>query len=255
MGDVPLGLYALVKRIQGFIPNAAITFLIRKELKEVFLLFPGVDYICASWKRGEKYDVKKTLKDLSISLKDFDLILKKPDPTYWLSWQIGEVTPKLIWKKSFDDLHKRFLKKKKEYIGVQIESDTFHSTERDWKRWEELFDLMPDKKFILFGKGKGEEILRENIIDLRGKTSFLEVLSIIKNCCFAVVLPDGGILSCLYYLKENFPLKIISLWQDIQGILKQGVSSCNTLSSHIFLLSNKKKIGEIEPNQVKKYLC
>jgi hypothetical protein len=73
---------------------------------------------------------------------------------------------------------------------------------------------------------------------MRGKTSFLEVLSIIKNSCFLAVLPDGGILSVLYYLDKNFKIKIISLWQDIQGILKQRVNSCNKKLIHIPIIKD-----------------
>ena len=78
-----------------------------------------------------------------------------------------------------------------------------------------------------------------NVIDLRGKTSILEVLSIIKNKCSYLILPDGGILSLTYFLDINFPIKIVSLWNDYQGVLKQRVRSPNQMLEHIPIVTTK----------------
>ena len=52
LGDIPLGLFAVVKRIRQYIPDAKITFLIRANLEEGFKLFKEVDYIVVPlWKR------------------------------------------------------------------------------------------------------------------------------------------------------------------------------------------------------------
>ena len=63
LGDIALGLYAIVERIHQLIPDAEITFLIRANLQDGFSLLRGVHTIVApDWKRGEPYDVKETLK-------------------------------------------------------------------------------------------------------------------------------------------------------------------------------------------------
>ena len=45
LGDIALGLYALVFRIRSFIPEAEITFLTRSDLKEGFSLLKGVSVL------------------------------------------------------------------------------------------------------------------------------------------------------------------------------------------------------------------
>ncbi|KPK32635.1 MAG: hypothetical protein AMS24_03700 [Chlamydiae bacterium SM23_39] len=247
LGDIPLGLYAICKKIKENIANAKITFLIREDLKEGFYLFKEADFIIAKgWERGIFYKLP--------NLNGFDIIIKNPDPNYWVKWQIGKITPKLNWKNSLDNLYEKFNLTEKDYIGVQVISDTTHSPWRDWPqyKWESFFKKIKNKKIIIFGKKIDKKFDFSNILDLRGKTSFLDVLSIIKNRCSKVVLPDGGILSILYYLDIDFPIKIISLWCDIQGILKQNVSSPNKKLIHIPIY--KKTMDDIKVEEVLKYL-
>lgn len=230
LGDIPLGLYAICKKIKENIYDAKITFLIREDLKEGFLLFKEADFIIAKgWERGKRYKLKEK------KLNGFDEIIKYPDPNYWVKWQIGKLTPKLYWENDLDNLHKKFNLDERDYIGVQVSSDTTHSPWRDWPRdkWELLFNELKNKKILIFGKKIDKNFNLPNILDLRGKTSFLDVLSIIKNRCSQVILPDGGILSILYYLNVDFPIKVISLWCDVQGVLKQNVSSPNKGLIHL----------------------
>ncbi|HEX4839350.1 MAG TPA: hypothetical protein VFU89_02790, partial [Rhabdochlamydiaceae bacterium] len=54
LGDIALGLYAIVKRVQEYLPNAKITFITRPDLKDGFQLLKGVDVIIApQWSRGK----------------------------------------------------------------------------------------------------------------------------------------------------------------------------------------------------------
>lgn len=258
MGDIPLGLYALVQKIKWYIPDAQITFMTRTSLQEPFSLFPEVNTIFTNWQRDELYDVKETLKELNI-VNDFDLIINWPDPTYWLKSQHGFIIPRLSWNVKNDLLCEKFsLDKNQNYIAVQINSDTIHSPWRDWpnERWIEFFDQLDKKKnlkAIIFGINKSHHYSNSSVIDLRGKTTILELLSIIKNRCSFALLPDGGILSLLYFLNINFPIKVISLWSDIQGVLKQRVNSPNSKLVHIPLLENK-NIAKISVNQVISHL-
>lgn len=257
LGDIPLGLYAIVQRIKWFIPDAKITFMIRPSLAEGFLLFPQVKVIIAPhWKRGEKYSVKATLAELNIPKNEFDVIIEKPDPTYWVSYQIGRVRPYLVWKEQFDGLFEKFgLNRELSYVAVQPHSDTNHSPWRDYpeKRWAELFSILESKenvKIILFGLEKKGDFKSSSIIDLRGETSILEVLSIVKNRCQYGVFPDGGILSLLYFINVNFPINIVSLWADIQGVLKQNVESPNKLLKHFPIVRTKASFVEIDPEEI-----
>ena len=97
LGDIALGIFAIIKRIKEFIHGASITIFTREDLKEGFCFLKDIKIITTSeWKRGEDYLIPKTFK------REFDLIIKKPDPTYWVKWQLGVVTPKLRWKDSWD---------------------------------------------------------------------------------------------------------------------------------------------------------
>ena len=254
LGDIALGLYAIKKRIYSFIPDAKIYFLIRENLKEGITLLGGDHVIIAPfWKRGVVYDVIETLTKLNIDPKTFDLILEKPDPTYWVRWQLGKVTPKLQWNATYENYYQKFSLQKSTYIGVQPFTETNYGLWRNWTldRWQELFEKMSDQKFLLFGYEKTENFSFPNVIDLRQKTSLFEVLSIIKNCCNSVILPDSGILSMIYYLEVDFPLKIVSFWGDHnQGILKQNVASPNPSLIHKPLIAKNKNLSIIQADEV-----
>ncbi len=240
LGDLPLGLYAMIKRIRQYIPNAEITFIGREALKEGFLLLEGVKYIPVSiWKRRQPVNLQEALDCMNIAVKNFDVVIENPDPTYWVKWQLGKIVPRLKWHPSFDTFYQGFsLDENAKYVGVQIKTDSGHSLWRDWpvENWNRLFQQLKthsNLKVLLFGLEKDAAVSFENVIDLRGKTTVLQMLSIIKNKCSYLVLPDGGILSLIYYLDVDFPIKIVSLWNDVQGILKQKVPSPNPSLKHI----------------------
>jgi len=267
LGDVSLGLYAVVYRIKQYIKDAEITFLIRENLKEAFELLEGIDFIIVPfWRRYVPFDIYHSLKLLNIDHKYYDIILDKADPTYWVKWQLSSLVPKLIWKKNFDDLHTRFeLPQNKILVGVQPTIETKHSPWRKWpkKYFDELFKkASKNVVFVLFGTKKDEKFEGENIIDLRGQTKLLEVLSILKNRCSYFISLDSGLLSLFYFLNVDFPIKLITLWgsKDV-GIMKQNVLSPNKKLIHIPLLYEnlidlKPKVvfEHIYPNDIEKIL-
>ncbi|MCH9614681.1 MAG: hypothetical protein SP1CHLAM54_13550 [Chlamydiia bacterium] len=248
LGDVPLGLYALVKRVRRFCPDAHIAFLTRSDLKEVFQMLPNVEVIVdPSWKRGEPLVVDPSLAD------HFDLVLEKVDPTRHFKWQLKKLIPKLNWKDEWDRLADKFdLDKEKKYIGCHVSTETghFYKYEKNWPetQWKELFTKLK-RPVILFGAKKIGEF--PGAIDLRGETTLFEMLSIIKNKCSHLLAPDSGVLSVLYYVDAEFPLKVVSLWADAkQGILRQGVNSPNLGLTHIPLIGKKEDISKITTKQV-----
>lgn len=260
LGDIPLGLYALVERVKTFIPDAEITFMTRLELLEAFSLLGEVRFIGVPWwERGRPVDVKETLRKLNLPEDAFDLILEKIDPSKWFSWQIGHLIPRLSWKTDYDSLCRRFeLNGTFSYIGAHISTETqhFYGYRKDWplEKWRELFKVIcnDNVRVILFGlKKEGFENDNPFVIDLRGETGLLEMLSIIKNRCKALIAPDGGILSIVYYLDVDFPIKIISLWSDPnQGILKQAVPSPNPGLLHIPLIGKNRDVSMINVDEV-----
>ena len=252
LGDIPLGLYSLVLKIRMEIPEAQITFLTRSNLSEGFALLGGVEVIVApELKRGDPIAI-----DSFVDTARFDVVIESADPTHWVSWQIGTVVPHLTWKGEWDSLWERYqLDPTVDYVGVQVATEANYALWRDWPldSWRRLIQRCTEagKKVILFGYEKQSLFSGEGVIDLRGETSVLELLSVIKRCCKALVVPDSGISSMVYYLNEEFPLKHISLWSDpTVGILMQKVPSPNTQLEYIPILGENRDIATISVDQV-----
>jgi len=261
LGDIALGLFAIVKRIKESIPDAEITFLVRENLEEGFELFEGVKCLVApDWKRGESYDVGETLKLMGIDGSNYDVVINWPE-SWWVNWQLGKLIPKLKWDPKWDNLYKKFdLDPSLSYVGMQISAETNYGQWRNWpeKKWFELIDLLShekDVRVLLFGFGRDPKVENENVIDLRSKTNLFELLSLVKNLCSDLVLPDSGILSMAYYLDASFPLNIVSLWaHHNHGILKQGAPSPNPGITHSPLFGGYKNLSLLEADRVKKHL-
>ena len=252
LGDIPLGLYALVHRIREFIPAAEITFLTREDLADGFRLLEGVSVLVdPRWKRGVAFDIDPSL----VPLAYFDVVLKHPDPTGWLMWQLGKLTPRLRWTEEWDWLSERFeLDSTKTYIGVHVQTQTHYAYEKNWplSHWKELFSALPDEyRVLLFGFASSTSVGGDLVVDLRGKTSLLEMLSLVKNHCQYLVVPDSGVLSMVYYLDVSHPLEVISLWSDPeQGVLKQAVASPNPLLVHTPLIARNRDLSTISVDTV-----
>lgn len=258
LGDIALGLYALVEQIRATIPHAKITFLTRKDLSEGFRLLEDVHVLASShMKRRQSVDVQKMLEEFSLTEQDFDVVLPFPDPTKWCKWQLSSLIPKMKWDAKWDELWKKFgLSKEEKYIGVHVHSETVYGYDKNWpvQYWNDLFKkltLEDGQKVILFGSFSSQQYPYPGVYDLRGKTSLFDTLSIIKNCCKVVVAPDSGILSLTYYINVPFPLTLVSLWADpLQGVLKQNVISPNPRLHHIPLIAKKKDIRTISVEKV-----
>jgi len=256
LGDIALGLYAIVHRIRQFLPEAKITFVTRPGLKDGFSMLPGVECLVApGWQRGKKVDIKQTIKELGLNVKQL-YIVENPSPTDWCQWQRGTLVPRLRWDTGYEDRWKRFdLPEGFTYIGVQVAGETNYGLWRNWppERWNELFDrlaVLGSVRVLLFGQSSEIPFSHPMLIDLRGKTSLFDLLSLLKNRCSAAVLPDSGILSLLYYLDASFPLRVVSLWCDSQGVLKQAVPSPNPQLVHCPLIGEKKNLSSISADRV-----
>jgi ADP-heptose:LPS heptosyltransferase len=265
LGDIPLGLYAFMRRMRQHIPEATVTFLTRPELGEAFHLLEGVQVITApSLKREDGIPaipvIRGMLESMGIPCTTYDAILVNIDPTGELRDTWGSLIPRLTWKDEYDALWRRFsFVESLFYIGAHVNTETqsFYGYRKDWPRenWERLFDRIcsshPDVRVILFGVKKTDRFAHPSLIDLRGETSLLEMLSVIKNCCRILIAPDSGVLSITYYLDVNFPITVISLWADPkQGVLKQGVPSPNPGLNHIPLIGSGNDVSRINADEI-----
>lgn len=265
LGDIALGLYAFVDRVRHYIPDASITFLTRPELESAFRLLEGVDVIVMpGWQRQDGtpavQEIKKILEKISVDCKNYDVILDKADPRGELKDSWGRLIPRLKWRPEYDNLWKKFnsLNSSEKFIAAHINTETsqFYGYKKDWPadNWRKLFEKLSkkgDSKIILFGLSKTEPFNFSSVIDLRGETTLLEMLSIIKNLCNVLIAPDGGVLSIAYYLDVFFPITVISLWGDAhQGVLKQAVPSPNKGLVHIPLAGKNQDISNISVEDV-----
>lgn len=249
MGDIALGLYAIVHRIRSFIPDAKITFITRSDLQESFQLLKGVDVVVDP-------SLERSVRKSSFSFAA-DLILENADPSYWVAWQRGSLTPKLEWDCGWDDLCKRF-DLPSGCVAAHVHCETGYYFERNWpaEKWQELFSLL-ERPVILFGLKKEPLFKHPLLHDLRGETSTLEMLSIIKNRCSVLIAPDSGVLGLTYFLNTPFPVRVVSLWADPNhGVLKQNVPSPNPLLEHYPVISpNRKNAALIRVEDVRRVLC
>lgn len=252
LGDIALGLYAIVHRIRQYIPDAEITFVTRPNLEDGFILLGGVKVIpLPNLKRGDKVHLSD-----HIDTSQYDVMIEDPNPTQWVQWQLGNLTPNLLWQSKWDALCNEFdLDPNETYIGAHVQTETNYGHWRNWpvESWQALFKKITEggKKVLLFGFEQNSKFDIPGVIDLRGKTPLFSLLSVIKNHCVAIVVPDSGVSSMVYYLKEEFPIKHISLWAETHmGILKQNVPSPNPNLQHIPILGKDKNIANISVDEV-----
>lgn len=258
LGDIPLGLFAMIERIKFFIPDAQITFVTRKDLWEGFQMLEGVEVLYSDkWKRKHPFSLEETLREMGRDVKEWDVVIEAPDPTYWVKWQLGKLVPKLQWDPSWDALAALFpLDAKEKYIGVHVQTETSYGYEKNWplEKFKELFVKLYEEhqyKIVLFGFGNTPDFSLPGVVDLRGQTSLLQMISIIKNRCSQLVVPDSGVLSVTYFLDETFPLHIVSLWSDPhQGVLKQNVFSPNPGLIHQPIIAPEGDLRKVAVDQV-----
>ena len=173
LGDIALGLYAIVHQIRKFVPGARITFLTRPNLHDGFLLLKDVDILVApNLKRGDKVNVHALLREIGSDPDQFDLILENPDPTHWVSWQHGKLTPILHWQEKWDELWKKFDLGEGPYVGAHVQTESGYASWRDWPMdsWRALFEKCASegKKVILFGFEQEPKFDIPGVVDLRG---------------------------------------------------------------------------------------
>jgi len=253
LGDIPLGIYPLIHKIREVIPDAEITILTREDLKEGFSLLSGVNVVVdPKWARKKPIEIDPLL----IDEKGFDVVMRSPDPTAWL--MRGKVSPSLAWKQEWDGCFPP-LDPSRVYVAVHVETQTEYGYEKNWPiaHWQELFHSLPKEwGILLIGGPSSIHFTGDNVIDLRGKTSLIELLSLIKNRCRYLIAPDSGILSMVYYVNAVYPLRIVSLWADPkQGVLKQGTPSPNPLLEHRALVAQDRDLRKVMPELVWQEVC
>jgi ADP-heptose:LPS heptosyltransferase len=237
LGDIALGLVPLFLRIRESDPQSRIEVVTRADLAQPFEL-ASVDaiHVVPGLARGAPVAVDAYASRDAVVFDD-------PDPTRWLEGRRRDYPPRLRWRAEWNAMHglPDAGAPGDVTVGAHVASETaqYYGYVKDWpaQRFRELFARFPSGvRFLLFGNAAGEPFAQPNVVDLRGRTSFLELLSIVRNRCRILVAPDSGVLTAAYYLDDDFDLDVISLWSDPrQGILKQGCTSPNPRLRHVAL--------------------
>jgi len=237
LGDVALGLVPLFLRIRAADSLARIEVVTREDLREPFEL-AGVDaiHVVPGLARGSPVDVSSFEDARTVVFAD-------PDPTRWLEGRRQEFPPRLRWRSEWNALADDLVRDMPGLVtvGAHVASETaqYYGYVKDWpaERFRALLaQFASGVRFVLFGNAASAAFALPNVVDLRGRTTFLELMSIVRNRCRVLVAPDSGVLTAAYYLDETFPLDVISLWSDPrQGILKQDCPSPNAMLRHVAL--------------------
>lgn len=261
LGDIALGLVPLFARIRRQDPTARIAVITRDELREPLVL-AGADevHVLAGLVREDRVDMARACSRLGLALDGFAAVFDYPDPNRWLEGRRGEFPPRLRWNPAWDALAERVMAPAQAgaiTIGAHVNSGTqaFYGYRKDWpaEAWQALFARYPGSagvRWVLLGYDAEQRFEGANLVDLRGKTDFPTLLSVIRNRLRVLVAPDSGILTMAYYLDVAFALDVISLWSDPrQGVLLQACASPNPHLRHTPLVGpgeDIKKLGVAE---------
>lgn len=246
LGDIALGLMPLFARIRAQCVRSRIVVFTRADLGEAFRL-TGIDalHTIPGLERGPPVDVESAAANAGIALGEHTTVFADPDPTRWLDGRRHEYPPALQWDARWNAKAAGLLAAPEGaiVIGAHVHSETaqYYGYGKDWPlvAWRELlgrFTHGANVHWVLFGNEAAAILGAPNMTDLRGCTSFLELLAVIRTRCRILIAPDSGVLTAAYYLDQDFPLDIVSLWSDPrQGILKQGCPSPNPRLHHVAL--------------------
>ena len=260
LGDIALCLVPIFARIRREVPDARITVVTRPELAEPFRMTAASRVVTIpGLARNANIEVAD-LRHAGLDPDAFAAVFTDPDVNRWLAGRRAEFAPALRWDAAWDVLADRTLPAAPDLIrvGAQPSTETagYYGYGKDWEpdSWRALFartDLFPRVEWLLFGVAPEPRYDAPHVVDLRGRTGYLEMASLIKNRCRALIVPDSGVLATAYYLDAQFPLDIVSLWSDPrQGVLLQGSPSPNPLLRHVPLVGRDEQARHIPVDAV-----
>jgi ADP-heptose:LPS heptosyltransferase len=261
LGDVALGLVPIFKRIQHLAPGTRITVVTRPELAEPFAMTDADAIVTIpGLARGVRVTTAQLRALPGLDFERYAATFEDPDVNRWLNGRRAEFPPALRWEPRWNALANRVPPNGpgRSYIGAHVCAETrqYYDYSKDWEpnSWRELMarlDDVPGVRWLLFGQTTEPRYEHPDVIDLRGRTGYLELASIIRNRVRVLIAPDSGVLATAFYLDSRFPLDIVSLWSDPrQGILQQGSPSPNPLLRHVPLLGRDEQARNIAVDDV-----
>ena len=261
LGDIALGLAPMFARAAERVPGAAIEVVTRAELAEPFRLTAAqAIHVVPGLERGDRLGADAACARLAVDPRPGALAIDAPDPTRWLAVARRPSLPRFRWSSAYDALAARVAAADdgRPWIAVHASTETaqHYRYVKDWPQdaWRALFDDVArrhDARFVLLGHARTPGLDAPNVIDLRGRTGFLEMLALVRTRCTALVAPDGGVLNAVYLLDAPFPITVVSLWSDpAQGLLKRRSPSPNPHLVHVPLVGSGADVRAIAPADV-----
>lgn len=261
LGDIALGLVPMFARVRERLPGAAIEVVTRTELVEPFRLTDAAAiHAVPGLVREGDIGADAACARLPVDPRAGALAIGRPDPTRWLAGARAPAPPRLRWNASLESLAAPFVDPTdtRPWIAVHAHTETarHYRTVKDWPadRWRALFAqaaVRSEARFVLLGHGREPALDGPNVVDLRGRTRFLELLALVRTRCRGLVAPDGGILNAVYFLDADFPITVVSLWADPrQGLLKNGAISPNPRLEHVAITAPGGDLGAIGAGEV-----
>lgn len=261
LGDIALGLVPMFARASSKLPGAAIEVVTRAELAEPFRLTAArTIHVVPGLERAERIGAATACARLPADPRAGALAIDAPDPTRWLAVASRPAPPRFHWSAEFDKLAAPLLERgdTRPWIAVHASTETaqHYGYVKDWPAdaWAALFHAAArrhDVRFVLLGHAPVPALAAPNVVDLRGRTGFLQMLALVHTRCAALLAPDGGILNAVYFLDAVFPITVVSLWSDPrQGLLKHHASSPNPRLVHVPLVGADGDVRTISPDDV-----
>lgn len=255
LGDVALCLVPIFARIRRDVPGARIAVVTRPDLLEPFRMTDADAVVASEGLARDAFPTAERMRGLpGVGPGPWAAVFPDPDVNRWLHGRRREFPPVLRWDPAWNALADAVVPPSdgRVTIGAHVHSETrgHYSYDKDWPAdsWRELFARVDDVRgvrWLLFGRTAEPRFDARDVVDLRGRTGYLEMASVLRNRCRVLIAPDSGVLNTAYYLGERFPLDVISLWSDPrQGILLQGCPSPNPLLRHVPLVG----AGELARN-------
>ena len=262
LGDIALGLTPMFARAAERLPGASIEVVTRADLEEPFRLTAASRiHVVPGLERAERIGAQTACARLPADPREGALAIDAPDPTRWLAAAGGRASPpRFHWDPAHDALAAPFTAGggTPPWIAVHASTETagHYRYVKDWPAdaWRELFREAAqrhDVRFALLGFAAEPAFDERNVVDLRGRTRFLEMLALVRNRCIALIAPDGGVLNAVYFLDADFPITVVSLWSDPrQGLLKARAPSPNPRLVHVPLVGAGEDVRAIPPGDV-----
>ncbi len=262
IGDVILTFPAL-DLIRASYPYASITAIVSPHTKEFLFANKNVDEMVVynkHWKVREKIRFVNSLKrkyDLIVDFKNslLPLLLRIPYRTPFLRFphkqlhaykEYLKIVENLISKKeapksdfSFD-LERESLWKNKDLDKAVFIATHSRSSLKVYPKdmLKKLLKMLPYDRVVLIGDIQSKTYYKDvtaldNVFDLSGKTTFLDVYYLLKNCALVCICVDSAILHLASYL--NIPVvalfgptdeKRYGPWSDKFVVVKRKELSC-----------------------------